>query len=83
MVRHDHFRALELPSGVPAHWFPDLINAHEHISGLSGPLVVPDVPTVPLALAKEIKRHYRRYKGRHSLDGAPFTAHLLCWPQPA
>lgn len=49
VVRHHHFRPLEPPSGGPFLWFPDLVNAHEHISGLGGPLVVPDAPTLPLA----------------------------------
>jgi len=84
VVGHHHFRAPELPSGVPFHWFPVLVNAHEHISGLSGPLVVPDAPTIPLALAKEEERHDRRYKGRYSLDGAPVHPLTSCgWPQPA
>jgi hypothetical protein len=51
VVRHHHFCPLEPPSGVPFLWFPDLVNAHEHISGLGGPLVVPDAPTLPLAKA--------------------------------
>jgi hypothetical protein len=74
VVRHHHFRALE----SALHWFPLLVNAHEHISGLSGPLVVPDAPTLPLALAEEIERHDRRYKGRHSLDGAPIHPLTSC-----